>query len=495
MLYSFLLKRKKVDVDILSIDYYESVEVVCHQLLPYDLILFTLHVSNADQIYRISAELKKIKPQVTISCGGHLATDASDKILADCGEMDCVMLGDGECVAYNMVLALEENRPMHEVESVVTRNFKGDKKIATIDVTKMLWPARDLLSLAKIKGNYSARLSTSRGCCGNCSFCSVNSINHKAGKSWQGRDALDIFAEIVAIYKQFNIRCFQICDGSFEDPGIIGNKRIEELCNLLIAYPVSFSFRCFFRAETFSKEDHELISLMRKAGFSIVYLGIESGCDADLKVYHKRATVHDNVNAIKIFQSSNITVLIGFIFFNPYSNEKSVKDNYHFLRENKCFRILHYINKIEVYYCTEIHKKLKNDNLLTSEFDYLHPYSYKFNNEKISELNEFLDREIRQSPIIALDMKLYEFLHLYTELETISPNINNEFDQEFSAIKDALSSELEKYFSFYDDLDITRARHQKDEFIARMLHIYQRFETMKFRYLKKSYIRELLGIL
>mgnify|MGYP000736061487 CR=1 FL=1 len=129
-------------------------------------------------------------------------------------------------------------------------------------------------------------------------------------------------------------------------------------------------------------------------------------------------------------------------------------------------------------------KKLKNDNLLTSEFDYLHPYSYKFNNEKISELNEFLDREIRQSPIIALDMKLYEFLHLYTELETISPNINNEFDQEFSAIKDALSSELEKYFSFYDDLDITRARHQKDEFIARMLHIYQRFETMKFRYLK-----------
>lgn len=65
---------------------------------------------------------------------------------------------------------------------------------------------------------------------------------------------------------------------------------------MLIAYPVSF-FRCFFRAETFSKEDPELISLMRKAGFSIVYLGIESGCDAGLKVYHKRAIVHDNVNA------------------------------------------------------------------------------------------------------------------------------------------------------------------------------------------------------
>ena len=71
------------------------------------------------------------------------------------------------------------------------------------------------------------------------------------------RDVEDVFNEIIYLYNKYKIRFFHFNDATFEGVGEKGKERMEKLCNLLISYPIKFSFRCFVRAGSFVNEEDE----------------------------------------------------------------------------------------------------------------------------------------------------------------------------------------------------------------------------------------------
>ncbi len=76
-----------------------------------------------------------------------------------------------------------------------------------------------------------------------------------------------------------------------------------------------------------------VIFYLKKAGFFSFSCGIESFSATALERYNKRASVKDNINALRIFKKHMIYVQCGFILFDRLTTIGELKENARYLRE------------------------------------------------------------------------------------------------------------------------------------------------------------------
>lgn len=472
--------------------------------LPEDVKLFgfPLFNTNAEVIYHLAKKIKERDKECKIFVGGRLATDAYDLVLKDCEDIDFIVLGDGEVPVWKVVEAMEAGEDLGGLPSIVLQGQAGaeDKCPYIVDIKEMPWVSRQYLKQIIELGSGTARLTASRGCCANCSFCSFNSYSNKMkSRRWQGREIQDIYNEVIDIYSRFGIRSFTFNDGSFEDPGKLGKERIREFCNLIMAYPVKFHFWCFLRAETFREEDTELIKLMKKAGFSEVFIGVEAGNDADLKVYNKRATMEDNRRSIRLFEDNDINVLFGFIMFNPFSTRDSLRENYEFLVENNNWRPHAFAGKVALFYKTALHIRCENEGLLTENFSYLNPMGYRFKDPDIIPLWDFIENHLLNSIVFQkYDVDIFYFNNFFNDMVAIFPEEMTAFVPRYKKLmKDFAAVQAEYFKNLYVDYDLVNARQQLEGFEHKMSSIIKAMNAFKLSIIVnepfKSFIWEVLG--
>lgn len=474
------------------------------QELPEDVKLFgfPLFNTNAEVIYRLAKKIKERDNECKIFVGGRLATDAYDLILNDCADIDFVVLGDGEVPVWKVVEAMEAGKNLSGLPSIVLQGQTKveDKYPYIVDINEIPWVSRQYLEQIIELGSGTARLTTSRGCCANCSFCSFNSYSNKMkSKRWQGRDIKDIYHEVIDLYNRYGIRSFSFNDGSFEDPGKLGKERIREFCNLIIAYPVKFHFWCFLRAETFSEEEIELIKLMKRAGFSEVFIGVEAGNDADLKVYNKRATVEDNRRSIRLFEENDINVLFGFIMFNPFSTRDTLRKNYEFLIENNNWRPHAFAGKVALYYKTALQIRCENEGLLTEEFSYLNPMGYRFKDPDVFPLWDFIEKHLLSSIVFRkYDVDIFYFNNFFNDMVAIFPEEMLIYVPKYKKLmKDFAMVQAEYFKNLYVNYDLFTAKQQLEGFEHKMSSIIKAMNAFKLSIIVnepfKSFIWEVLG--
>lgn len=441
----------------------------------YQVCAFPLFTMNAKYVYFVANILKKVKPNMTIIVGGHLATLCASNVLDDCASIDAVILGDGEEVFFSVVKNLEKNKPLAELEHVVTRFDREEKKPAIVDITRMPMPARDNLELSFQKGNTMAQIIASRGCCANCSFCSANCYARK----WRGRDIEDVFKEIILLYQRYGVRCFAFNDASLEDPGTEGKARLIKLAKLLQGYPVKFAFRCFFRSESFYEQDKPLILELKKAGFAQVFIGFEAANERDLNVYGKRSTKADNIRVMKLFREAGIAVLMGFIMLNPYSTRETVKQNYLFLSQNGSYTYGNYISKIELDYHTKLYYELRKAGLLKPDYSYLNPFSYYFQNGKIQEISDFLEEMSTTTNILDCDGDYAGFVQVFHNLESLYPEKATRYVKRFQELKLQIAKELADYFYIiYVEGNLRKARENWNKFYEGITGLYNKAKML-----------------
>ncbi|MHB1392556.1 MAG: B12-binding domain-containing radical SAM protein [Clostridia bacterium] len=494
----------EVVLNILSFDQDNPNPAAALEELPEkaDIYGFPLFHSNANLIYALSGKIKEKYPESKVFVGGRLATDAYKLVLNDCPSLDFVVLGDGEYPLLEAVKAIEEGRSLAEIGSIVVQGEEAynNKVPCIVELSDLPWMSRGYLEKMIENGYGTARISTSRGCCANCSFCSHNSYNKVIqSKRWRGRKMKDVFDEIISIYERYGIRSFTFNDGSFEDPGELGKQRIKELCNLIIAYPVKFHLWCFLRADTFTEKDVDTIRLMKEAGFTEVFIGIESGNDEDLKVYNKKATITDNVRSISLFQDNGINVLFGFIMFNPMSTKETLRADYEFLKNYKDWRPSAYINRIAIYYNTILHKECEKVGLLRQDFSYLNPMGYNYLDSDVEKIWDFIANKLQKSMLFTKgDLDLFYFSNFYYNMLALFPKETGKFAVRFEKIMNDFASELSEYFKYiYVDYNLDMAESKLKEFEERMKLIFQAMNSLKLSIIMKepfkTYIREALS--
>jgi len=268
-------------------NYAGVVENEVRRLRPDFIGITCLFSGQIEMVLNIADAAKKANPSSTTILGGMHPTIFHTQILSKCQNVDAIVLGEGEQTLKKLLTRDKENWGSIEGFSFKGNNKKivANEKIHFIeDLDTLDRPAYDLFNFENYKldssGWYnpknltigtSAPILTSRSCPFKCNFCAMNLV---MGTTFRKRSAEDVFQEIEFLYKEHNIRYFNIMDDNFT----LDKKRIKKICKHIIDAKLDISFDLPNGAMTKTFDD-DVIDLLAEAGFAYCFLAIESGSD------------------------------------------------------------------------------------------------------------------------------------------------------------------------------------------------------------------------
>ena len=270
------------------------VDMNVSKLKPADLAWADMVFISAMAVQRESVLdiLPKIKASgKTIVAGGPLFT-AEPEAYPD---IDHLILNEAEITLPLFLSDLGRGKPQ--------RIYATDE---FADLTKTPVPLWELIDLRYYD---SLSLQFTRGCPFNCDFCNVTAL---LGHKMRLKTTKQLIAELDKIYNLGWRRGIFIVDDNF-----IGNKRIlkEEVLPAMIEWRKGKK-GCLFTTEASVNlsDDNELIEMMVKAGFSQVFIGIETPDDVALAECSKSQNRNrDLVSSVQKLQRMGLQVMGGFI--------------------------------------------------------------------------------------------------------------------------------------------------------------------------------------
>ena len=259
-------------------------------LLWADFVFISAMNVQKESVNNIIKKCRKLKKKLV--CGGPLFTEEPENY----SMVDHLVLNEGEITLPMFLKDLENGNP----KSIYKTNGFADIKNTPL-------PA---YTLAKISKYNTINLQLTRGCPFTCEFCDITSLfGHKV----RMKSTKQILGELKAIYKTgWRGNVF------FVDDNFIGNKR-ELKAGLLPslitwmknrAYPFTFATEASINLA----DDDELLNMMARAGFTTVFVGIETTEEKSLAECGKTQNRNrDLVASVHKIQAHGMEVTGGFI--------------------------------------------------------------------------------------------------------------------------------------------------------------------------------------
>lgn len=227
----------------------------------------------------------------TIVAGGPLFTAEPEAF----PEVDHLVLNEAEITLPLFLSDLGRGKPQ--------RVYKTDEYADMTQTPIPLWELIDLNAYDSLS------LQFTRGCPFNCDFCNVTAL---LGHRMRMKTTRQLIDELDKIYDLGWRRGIFIVDDNF-----IGNKRIlkREVLPAMIEWRKGKKgCRFVTEASVNLSDDDELIDLMVRAGFTQVFVGIETPDDLSLAECSKTQNRNrDLVSSVKKLQQSGLQVMGGFI--------------------------------------------------------------------------------------------------------------------------------------------------------------------------------------
>ena len=270
------------------------IDMNVNQLEEIDLAWADMVMISAMTVQRESTHslIKRAKNAgKTIVAGGPLFTMEPDAF----PEIDHLILNEAEITLPQFLSDLGRGEPQ--------RVYQTD---AFADITTTPVPLWELIDVNKYD---SLSLQFTRGCPFNCDFCNVTAL---LGHRMRLKTTEQLIAELDKIYSLGWHRGIFIVDDNF-----IGNKRKlkQEVLPAMIEWRRGKK-GCHFTTEASINlsDDDQLIDMMVKAGFTQVFVGIETPDDLALAECSKSQNRNrDLVSSVKKLQQMGLQVMGGFI--------------------------------------------------------------------------------------------------------------------------------------------------------------------------------------
>ncbi|HIK30678.1 MAG TPA: DUF4070 domain-containing protein [Oscillatoriales cyanobacterium M59_W2019_021] len=213
-----------------------------------------------------------------------------------------LILDEGECTIPSFLEALARG----EERGI----FRASEKP---DVTQTPMPRFDLLDL---DAYLAVTVQFSRGCPFQCEFCDIINLY---GRKPRTKTPEQILGELEVLYQMGWYRYVFIVDDNF-----IGNKRNAKVfLRALIPWMEerNYPFMLLTEASLNLAEDDELIELLVKAGFSMIFMGIETpDTDSLTEINKLQNTRHDLIESCHKITRAGLQIMSGFIM--GFDNER-----------------------------------------------------------------------------------------------------------------------------------------------------------------------------
>lgn len=272
----------------------------------------------------LSQKIKDKYPKIIIVAGGAFATFCYTQILNE-SRTDYILLGEGEHIFGRFCDAILHNQyNVREIEGLCYK--EGDKVICNErnhrveNLDELPFPDRSLIDLKKYVLPFT--ISTSRGCPGQCIFCSSKAF---WGQRVIMRSADNVFREIMHIYEHYNSNIFYITDDTFT----ASKKRCIEVCKKLIDSGISFIWGCESRADVI---DEAFINLLYQAGCRKIQFGMESADNDILKKLKKHVTIEQIENAVACAANLNMHIQVSYIVGHAFDTKETVEKTIKFAK-------------------------------------------------------------------------------------------------------------------------------------------------------------------
>lgn len=213
--------------------------------------------------------------------GGAHVSAFKQKVFEQVPNLDFAMYGECEKAFPEAVKALENGRDPSDIPGVITRDKVNDPQPLVENLDTLPFPARDLLPNERYRYALSRRgrvttMFTSRGCPYGCAFCDKSTFTSK----WRARSAENILAEVEEIVGKYGVRSIIIYDDLFT----VDKKRVKEFCEGLIKRNLKIDWKCEGRVNIV---DEGMLSLMKRAGCSMIAYGVETANQHGLDYLNK----------------------------------------------------------------------------------------------------------------------------------------------------------------------------------------------------------------
>jgi radical SAM superfamily enzyme YgiQ (UPF0313 family) len=285
-------------------------------------------VSPSTQVaLSIARGIRATLPNAKIILGGHHATFTAEELLKS-GYADIIVRGEGEETFKEVVIG----KKMTNIKGISFVDKRGTiihnpPRSPIENLNNLPFPARHKLKREKYHafGIPGDAIETSRGCPFQCTFCSGPEFH---GKKWRARSPESIMGEImrlVNLHKSENI--------FFIDDNFTGDmKRVDRLCEMIINSGVRVNLFCQARVDSIVRHP-KVVTNMKKAGFWLVFLGIESPSQQFLDRINKNIKIDQVKKAVKILKFNDIVIWGAFIVGFPGQPEEMIKRTVDFAKE------------------------------------------------------------------------------------------------------------------------------------------------------------------
>ncbi len=206
------------------------------------------------------------------------------------------------------------------------------------DLDAVAFPAWDLVDMdyykLPLKNKKFAMIRTGIGCPNKCEFCLFRQLY--TGKVMY-RSHESVIKELEYI-KNMGINCVLIVSDNFS----INRSWVRDFCRQVIDSKLDMTFICNSRVDTIN--DVETIRLMKKAGFWLMSLGLESGNQGLLDHIHKGTTIKQIEETTALLHQEGIMTLGYFIVGLPGETEETLQQTIDFAKRIPIDLAAFYIN-------------------------------------------------------------------------------------------------------------------------------------------------------
>lgn len=418
----------------------------------YNFYGFSVTNANYGFCLRVAEKLKQYRNDAVIDFGGGMASRYYREMFGETASVDFMVIGDGEepteYLLNKLISGEKEQLLLSTGHSSVATRFDTEGKRPCLNTQIDFFPAFDYyLTDTAVRNSRKIHCIQTKNnvCTGNCSFCTERhgKVSYKKIES--------IIDQIKYVYDNFGVKKIFFTDDNIFDPNDhAGREHVKTLCTELIRMRNEtgrkLAYQCYIKAISLhdDQEGHYILDLMREAGFVEVFVGIESGSDADLLLYNKFTTVEDNYTIIRLLKEHGLFPIMGFIGFNPYTTFEKMEANFRFLCDVKCTNLSNYLYSfVNINKYTAIYDMAERDGLLDRSCSGYMDVPYSYRDGSVTEIVNYIKDHIRPrlSEIqYETDWIIFNFLEhrIVYDVDDMSKELNKIKEDDFIVIKETL---------------------------------------------------------
>ena len=262
------------------------------------------YLANMPEVVDLAKSAKRRSKECFVFVGGHSASFIAEELLEHGdGAIDCVLRGEGETAAPQLIAAIEDGC-VACVPGAVALAGRGPPP-ALLDSLDRFPPARDLMRRRRryFIGSLDpcASIEFTRGCPWDCAFCSAWTFYGRSYRMASPEAAVDELASIA----EPNV--FIVDDVAFirAEHGYAIGRGIEKR-------RIRKRYYLETRADVLCR-NREVFAYWRRLGLEYLFLGLEAIDEEGLKLHRKRVTPGVNFKALEVARAIGVNAAVNII--------------------------------------------------------------------------------------------------------------------------------------------------------------------------------------